>query len=57
MDAVVASVHSAMGQERERMTQRIIRATRICYVTVNGKKHAPLTLSLSKGMSGDYARS
>ncbi|MDP3063974.1 MAG: DNA polymerase/3'-5' exonuclease PolX [Chloroflexota bacterium] len=36
LDVVVASVHSAMGQERERMTQRIIQAMRHPSVTVIG---------------------
>ena len=36
LDVVVASVHSAMGQERAKMTERIIRAMRNPYVTVIG---------------------
>ncbi len=36
LDVVVASVHSAMGQDRETMTERIIRAMRNPYVTVIG---------------------
>ncbi len=45
LDVAAAPGHSVMGQEREGMTQCIIRAMRICYVTVNGKKHTPLTMS------------
>ena len=36
LDVVVASVHSAMGQDEETMTQRIIRAMRNPYVTAIG---------------------
>ncbi len=36
LDVVVASVHSAMGQAREVMTERIIKAMRNPYVTVIG---------------------
>ena len=36
LDVVVASVHSAMGQERERMTDRIVRAMRNPHVNVIG---------------------
>ena len=36
LDVVVASVHSAMGQDRETMTERIIQAMRNPYVTVIG---------------------
>ena len=36
LDVVVASVHSAMGQERDRMTERVIRAMRNPHVNVIG---------------------
>ncbi|MBI4234386.1 MAG: DNA polymerase/3'-5' exonuclease PolX [Chloroflexi bacterium] len=36
LDVVVASVHSALGQERERMTQRIIAAMRNPHVDIIG---------------------
>ena len=34
MDVVVAAVHSAMGQEREKMTRRVIRATENPHVDI-----------------------
>ncbi|MBM3946211.1 MAG: DNA polymerase/3'-5' exonuclease PolX [SAR202 cluster bacterium] len=36
LDVVVASVHSAMGQDRDTMTQRIVRAMRNPHVTAIG---------------------
>jgi DNA polymerase (family 10) len=36
LDVVVASVHSAMGQSEEKMTERIIKAMRNPHVTVIG---------------------
>ena len=36
LDVVVASIHSGMGQERAKMTERIIKAMRNPYVTVIG---------------------
>ena len=36
LDVVVASVHSAMGQERDRMTERVIRAMRNPHVNIVG---------------------
>ena len=42
LDWVIASVHSAMGQDRETMTRRIIRAMENPYVTVIGHASARL---------------
>ena len=42
LDWVVASVHNAMGQERDTMTRRIIRAMENPYVTVVGHATARL---------------
>ena len=42
LDVVVAAVHSAMSQERARITERVIKAMRNPYVTVIGHPSARL---------------